>query len=195
LRPVAKGKKNKEALADVTPEEASEFNRLNKIVMRGIEAFADAGEALLRIHEGKLWRAGGHRTWEAYCRSVAGMSKVHASRLMRASQCLKEMKTLPIGNVLPVSESQVRPLLKLAEPGQQTQAWMAAVDKAEGNQPTAADVQEAVFEILNPDGVDEKKPTRAQLREELMGRLAQVVAKRKSWEQVEELLEELRALL
>lgn len=136
-RPVYTGKKKKTSAEDlaVNPEDHAEFRRLDKIVRKGIEAFADAGEALLGIHEAKLWQAGGHTTWEDYCRSVAGMSKVHASRLMRASKCYIEMKTIPTGNVLPVSESQVRPLLKVEDSEKRAAAWVAAVDKAEGKKP------------------------------------------------------------
>ena len=103
---------------------------------------------------------------------------------------------LPIGNsVMPVSESQVRPLLKLEEPTQQAKAWAAAVEKVEGKQPTAADVQEAVFEILHPDGTTEKEPSRSQRRTELLVRLKQAIAKRKSWEDVDQLIIELEELL
>jgi hypothetical protein len=42
------------------------------------------------------------------------------------------LKTAPIGDVFPVAESQVRPLLRLAEPAQQAQAWNTAVEKTEG---------------------------------------------------------------
>jgi hypothetical protein len=123
------------------------------------------------------------------------MSKVHASRLMRASQCFIAIKTLPIGNVLPVSESQVRPLLKLEDSEKQAAAWVAAVEKAEGNQPTAADVQEVVFEILHPEGSPEKPPSRSQRRAELVGRLRTVIAERKSWDDLESLMSELEELL
>jgi hypothetical protein len=96
---------------------------------------------------------------------------------------------------MPVSESQVRPLLKLAESEQQAQAWTTAVERAKGGQPTAAVVEEVVFEILNPDGPSERLPSRSQRRAALVGRIKEVVAKRKSWEQVEELMAELEELL
>ena len=195
LRPIKEPKKKKEALADVTPEEKSEFKRLDKIVRRGVEAFADAGEALQKIHERKLWRAEGYKTWDDYCRSVAGMSRVHAHRLVQASKCLADMKTLPIGNVLPLAESQVRPLLKLPEPKQRAKAWTTAVEKAEGNQPTAVEVSEVVFEILHPEGLAEKPPSRSERRLDVVDRLRKVITKRKSWEQVEQLLAELEDLL
>ena len=114
----------------------------------------ECGKALIEIQENKLWRAGDWPTWEDYCRQVAGLSKSYASRIMKTSQLASKLSgKLPIGNsVTPVSESQVRPLLQLQEFDQQEQAWVAAVKKAEGRQPTAAVVQDMVFEILNPEG-------------------------------------------
>jgi protein gp37 len=195
-RTIEKPKKPKEPeLIAVTPEEKAEFKRLDKVVRKGVEAFVEAGEALLAIHKGKLWRAGGHQTWDDYCRTVAGMSRGHAHRLLKASECMTGLKTSPIGDVLPVSESQVRPLLRLAEPARQVQAWNTAVERAEGNQPTAAEVAEVVFEILHPEGPGEKTQSRAQQRIDLVGRLKEVIGKRKSWEQVEKLLGELEELL
>jgi protein gp37 len=201
LRPISKPKKKQEELTDVTPEEKSEFRRLDKIVRKGVEAFMECGKALIDIQEKKLWRASGCPTWEDYCRQVAGLSKSYASRIISASRVASRLASdssgeLPIGNpVRPVSESQVRPLLKLAEPEHQTRAWIAAVGKAEGKQPTEADVQEAVFEILHPDGPAEKPASRSQQRIDLVGRLRAVIQKKKSWEQVEELLGELEELL
>ena len=61
--------------------------------------------------------------------------------------------------------------------------------------PTASDVQEAVFEILHPDGTTEKEPSRSQRRTELLVRLKQAIAKRKSWEDVDQLIIELEELL
>jgi hypothetical protein len=186
-------KKKQKELADVTPEERSEFKRLDKIVRKGVEAFMECGNALIEIQEKKLWRASNWPTWEEYCCQVAGLSKSYASRMINATRVAGK---LPIGNaVTPVSESQVRPLLKLPEPEQQAQAWAAAVEKAEGGQPTAAVVQEIVFEILNPDGPIEKPPSRSQRRAGLLSRFQQVVAERESWEQLEELIAELEELV
>jgi hypothetical protein len=185
------------SLADVTPEEKSEFKRLDKIVRKGVEAFMECGKALIEIQDKKLWRAGGWPTWEDYCLQVAGLSKSYAHRIINATRVALALPgELPIGNsVAPVSESQIRPLLKLAEPEQQGQAWAAAVEKAEGKQPTAADVQEVVLEILHPQGLPAKPPSRSERRSELVGRIKEVITKRKSWEQVEQLMAELEELL
>lgn len=179
----------------LTKEEKAEFRHLHKVVMKGIKAFAAAGEALAKIHAGKLWRAGGHKTWDEYCQSVAGMTRAHASRLMRASACMAELKTSPIGDVLPVAESQVRPLLKLTNPEDRVEVWTKAVEKADGKQPTAADVLEVVMEVLEPEGGEEKPPTLGECRTDVVGRLRSVVSQRKSWKEVEELLSELEELM
>jgi hypothetical protein len=176
-------------------EEKSEFKKQDKVVRRGVAAFMECGRALAKIHDGKLWRAGHHKSWEDYCRTVVGMSRGHAHRFLQASQCVMEItETSPIGDVLPVIESQVRPLLKLAEPTQRAQAWNAAVEKAEGNQPTAAQVAKSVFEIQHPEGIEEIPPSRARRRVELVGRLKECV-RLKSWTNVEALLDELETLV
>ncbi|MEX1116715.1 MAG: DUF5131 family protein [Akkermansiaceae bacterium] len=197
LRPIKEPKKKKADVdPTITPEEKSEFRRLDKIVRNGVLAFMECGKALIEIQEKKLWRVGGWPTWEDYCRQVVGLSKPYANRIINATRVASDLfERLPIGNsVTPVSESQVRPLLKL-ESEQRVRAWDAAVEKAKGGQPTAVVVEEIVFEILNPDGPSERSPSRSQRRSELVGRLKEVVAKRKSWEQVEELMAELEELL
>jgi hypothetical protein len=84
----------------------------------------------------------------------------------------------------------------LPDTDKQVEAWGIAVERAEGQQPTAPKVSEVVFELLHPEGAGEPPPpTRGQRRGDLVARLREVIRKRKSWEQVEELLEELEGLL
>lgn len=100
----------------------------------------DCGKTLIEIQKKKLWRASKWKTLEDYCRQVAGLTKSYASRIIKTTRLASALsEKLPNGNsVMPVSESQVRPLLQLQELDQQVQAWVAAVEKAEGQQPTAA---------------------------------------------------------
>ena len=200
LRPVYKPKTKKKELPGVTAQEKSDFKRLDKIVRKGVQAFMECGKALIEIQEKKLWRAGGWSTWEGYCRQVAGLSKSYASRIINSTRVAFELskptEELPIGNsVVPVSESQVRPLLRLTEPEKRVQAWTAAVERADGKQPTAVHGQEAVVELFPPEGSPEKPLSRSQRRAELVGRLKEVISKRKSWAQVEALMAELEELL
>ena len=101
----------------ITPEEKADFKRLDKIVRKGVTAFVESGKALMEIQKRKLWKAGGHGTWENYCREVVGFSKSYAHRILNATKVMLELgEELPNGNsTTPVSEAQVRPLLRLAE--------------------------------------------------------------------------------
>jgi hypothetical protein len=71
---------------------------------------------------------------------LAGLSKSYANRIIKTTRLASTLiEKLPIGNSeKSVSESQVRPLLQLPELDQEEQAWVAAVAKAEGQQPTTA---------------------------------------------------------
>lgn len=181
-----------------TKNEKAEFNRLNKIVRTGLESFDKAGEALTKIHSEKLWQAGGYDCWQDYCRSVLGMSRIHAHRLIKASQCMTEIREISDFELWPVSESQVRPLLRLESAEQRRIAWNEAVTRANQAQPTAEDVTEMVISILESglDGSPQKKKplTKSQQREKIISKLRRVVTKRKSWEEVEKLLEDLEKL-
>ncbi len=196
LRPIHKPKSKKIGDPTLTAEERKEFKRLDRIVRKGVQAFIESGKALIEIQERKLWRASKHTTWEAYCRQVAGLSKSYAHRIINATRVVMELANeLPNGNSLsPVSESQVRPLLRLSELSQRKQAWSTAVEKAKGNQPTSADVNEVVFEILKPEGHAAPSPNRRERRVELVARLRDGV-KQRSWTEVEQLLTELEDLL
>jgi len=199
-RPIVKKKPPKDADAElVSAGDKAAFKRLDKIVRKGVAAFMEAGTALLEIHERKLWKGGGFSSWESYCRSVAGMSKSHAHRLLQASRIALELaEPSPIGDALPllqpVGESQLRPLHRLDDREQRKQAWRVAVEKA-GGQPTALEVADVVCEILDPEAPQGNRPTRSQQRMDVLVRIKAVIKKRKSWEDVEGLLKELEELL
>jgi hypothetical protein len=137
----------KAELEDITIEESSDFIRLEKIIERGLATFHEVGNALMEICDRRLYRIE-HRTFEAYCRDKWKMGRTYAHRLMNgAATC----EMLPAGNK-PVTERQVRPLAKLP-PEKRPEAWQRAVDRAEGGQPTAADVEAAVEKVVHaPSG-------------------------------------------
>lgn len=198
-RPVSKSLVPKtEGGAVVSAEEKADFKRLDGIVRKGIQAFMEVGNALREIHDRKLWRADGYKTWAGYCRKVAGVSTPHAHRLMEGTEIAGELeKTLPHGNEpgavpLPVYEAQVRPLKKLKTAEDRAKAWTAATAKS-GGEPTMAEVQEAVFEILGPE---EKKGGpkpggKTAKRTAIVTKLQQVVSERQSWDDAERLITEL----
>ena len=62
-----------------------------------------------------------HPTFEAYCKARWGMVQQSATRLIRAAEVVKYLKSEPIGS-LPATESQARPLTRL-EPEVQQAVW------------------------------------------------------------------------
>ena len=142
----------------------SDFMAFHEIVVQGITAFMEAGEALEQIRDRKLWSFVGFPSWDAYCNSIVGLTKRHANRIIRAAGIAGSLSqagpTGPTpGVVAPRNESQLRPLFKLKEPGQQQRAWSRACEIA-GGQPTAAQVSEAVVKIADdPRPVPQRKLT------------------------------------
>ena len=57
------------------------------------------------------------------------MSRIHAHRMIEAATVMDNL--LPIGNKLPATESQARPLTALP-PTAQREVWAAAVETAQG---------------------------------------------------------------
>jgi hypothetical protein len=117
------------------------------IIARGLETFIDVGNALLAIRDKRLYREK-HSTFEDYCQDRWGMQRAHAYRLMDAAKVAGYLS--PMGDILPASERQARPLSSL-EPEQQQEIWTQVVENApkdgEGKpRITAALVQDAVNE-------------------------------------------------
>jgi len=119
---------------------------LETTIERGLKTFVDVGSALLEIRDSKLYRKE-HSTFEDYCRDRWNISRVHAHRLIEAAEVT--INLLPIGNILPATESQARPLTSL-EPEQQREAWKLAVETAPEGKVTAEHIQETVNKIKNP---------------------------------------------
>ena len=200
--------------ARVSAAKSQDFKIQNEIVKRGTAAFIEVGEALVKIREGELWQAGGYKSWAAYCRSVAGLSKSYANRIIEASSVVLTLKeAVPIGATsdfnLPTAESQVRPLLLLETPEQCSAAWTAACTKSVGGRPTAADVKKAVMEILPATETSASKPPKVGglgspvqvvvlptvQATKLLKQLRQVLEEDKSWAAVERILAEMENLL
>lgn len=117
------------------------------VIERGLQTFCEVGEALLAIRDGRLYRQD-YSTFEDYCTSRWHISRIHAHRLIDAAQVVDNLRMLPIGNILPVTESQARPLAVLPPP-EQAEAWRAVIEAAGENKITAGQVQQAVLSIVS----------------------------------------------
>jgi len=132
--------------ATLTPEERNEFARLEAIIDRGIQTFAEVGSALLVIRDDRLYRAT-HATFEAYCRERWDMTRCHANRVIGAARIVAELEMEPMGSK-PLTERQVRPLAGLTG-DQAREVWELASSESDG-QPTFRDVERARQAVLNP---------------------------------------------
>jgi hypothetical protein len=115
--------------------ETDELAQCEQVIERGLKTFMEVGHALLRIRDGKLYRAA-HPTFEDYCQARWGLGRSHAYRLIDASETVAALS--PIGDTpAPVNEAQARELAPLrSEPELMTRAWQQAV-AASGGKPTA----------------------------------------------------------
>jgi hypothetical protein len=132
---------------DLTPAESSDLEACEASIQAGLDTFVEVGTALLKIRENRLYRLR-HGTFEDYCRERWGMSRVHAHRMIEASQVVSNL--LPIGNTAPFNEAQARPLARLT-PEEQREAWSAAMKKAENGLVRAKQVAEVVDRMFPRD--------------------------------------------
>lgn len=141
------------------PSESTELQACEQVIAKGLNHFVHVGNALIRIRDLKLYRAT-HATFAAYCKERWDMAKSQAYRVIEAAQVVgvlpiksEEVKMSPNGGQslpAPASERVVRPLTQL-EPERQPAAYARAVEMANGEAPTAKQVQAAVEEIKPKD--------------------------------------------
>ncbi len=94
----------------LTDEERQLLFQCERAIKAGNEGFYFAGCALRTIRDRQLHRES-HATFDAYCVAQFDISRSRACRLIAAADVLDHLRMLPIGNILPATESQVRPLL------------------------------------------------------------------------------------
>lgn len=128
---------------ELTVSEQQELQQQETIIERGIGTFMEVGAALLRIRDGRLYRAE-FGTFEDYCRDRWGFSSERARLLMRGTEVVQNISQSPtFVGVLPSSEAQTRPLTALP-PDDQRLAWDLVQQTAPAGKVTAAHVQSVV---------------------------------------------------
>lgn len=129
-------------MEQLTLIEQDRLEHQEQIIERGLKTFYEVGGALSIIRDDRLYRKT-HKTFEDYCQDRWGISRVHAHRLIGASDVIDNL--LPIGNK-PTTESQARPLSRLPAE-QQAAAWQQANDTAPNGKVTAKHVEQTVKEF------------------------------------------------
>ena len=141
-----------ELVKSLTAVELSTLDKHEAVINRGLKTFADVGNSLLAIRDGRLYREQ-HGTFEEYCRERWGFTDRRARMLMSASEVVERIgKT---GTTVPVNEAQARPLARLPA-AEQPEAWEAASNKAkeESRPVTARDVEAEVEKRTSRDPLD-----------------------------------------
>ncbi|MHC5761844.1 hypothetical protein [Nostoc sp.] len=146
---------------ELTEDEQSDRLHLERQVEK---AFYLAGKALVELRDRKLYRST-HKTFEDYCRERFGFERRYPYRLMESTVVVDNlMKMCPNrtqndsgadtstpdsseGQVLPINEYQLRPLIPL-EPEVQIEAWKQAVEQAGGKVPSGRIVKDVVQRII-----------------------------------------------
>jgi hypothetical protein len=133
------------SVKELSDMERREFARLQKVIYEDLGAFYRVGMALLEIRERELYREES-ATFEGYCKKVFDFGKSHSYRLMDAAKVVENIsqtspnwgrlspvwrqnEDTPVIDLIPMSESQVRPLVRL-QPDQQREVWQAVVKNA-----------------------------------------------------------------
>lgn len=148
-----------QAVKELSEAERQQFCRLQKVIYEDMRAFYRVGMALLEIRERELYREES-ATFEGYCKKVFDFSRGHAYRLMGAAKVVENIsQDSPNGgqmspnwrqddeahviDLIPMSESQVRPLVRL-QPDQQREVWQAVVKNAGPRQKVTASLVNGV---------------------------------------------------
>lgn len=126
--------------------------RLNEIVENGVHVFLDVGLALCAIKIDKLYRELGYTTFDHYCEDRHGIGPRRRAQLMVAASIAENVliESGTTGTTFPTTERQVRPLTLLRNDDDKREAWAEAVEAADGGQPTAKQVTEAVAKHKPP---------------------------------------------
>ncbi|MEH2233907.1 MAG: hypothetical protein V7K71_30480 [Nostoc sp.] len=157
---------------ELTEQEISDRLHLERKVER---AFFEAGKALMELRDRRLYRST-HKTFEEYCRSRFGYTRMAATYKIAAATVMENLSTIGLQNaeittdglqppqmstiglqnvemstsglqILPTNERQVHPLVAL-EPEVQRTAWQQAVQVAGGKVPTGRIVKDVVQRIM-----------------------------------------------
>ena len=140
----------------ITETEVTRLVECEAVIERGLKTFVDVGNALLEIRDSRLYRAD-YGTFEDYCRGKWNMQRAYAYRLIGAAEVVSNLS--PIGDILPATETQARPLTSLPA-DQQAQAWSYAVETAPVTGITAAHVQSVVNQFKQEPAQEYQEPAK-----------------------------------
>jgi len=124
---------------------------LEKLIASNQERFYEIGKALKEIRDTGLYKKTLFTTFAAYTKDRWDMSKSHAYRLINSYMVIKNLRMSPIGDIFPVNEFQIRPLIKLS-PSTQRKVWKDFVNST--MELTAHNIQKFIHSPNKPHTID-----------------------------------------
>lgn len=138
----------------VITQDRQELERLEGIIRENVGAFYEIGDSLTKIRDKKYYlEVLGFETFEEYCKKRWDFGKWYAYKIIESTSVMKQLDNCPIR---PTTESQARPLARLAA-DQQLIAWQKAVETAPDGKITAAHVYKIVKGMTIADAEEKEK--------------------------------------
>lgn len=125
----------------LSPKEQAELDRCVETVRRGLRSYLEAGEALATIRDKQLYRTS-YQTFEQFANGEFGLTSRRLSQLIESFEIVKNLKLISPNAPTPKVEAAVRPLAGLT-PIDQVEAYLEAVEVADGEAPTPNAVKAA----------------------------------------------------
>lgn len=146
-------------LDELNQDEKEELKACEIIIENHLQSFLEVGEALIKIKENKLYRAG-FKTFEEYCQITWNFTSRYARNLIQSAEIIEELKSGTIvPKILPETESQARELAKV-EKNKRADAWGKVQQAIEsGEKLTASLVQEKAEEYISDAKITSDKKT------------------------------------
>ncbi|MGA3354873.1 MAG: hypothetical protein ABSD85_17075 [Acidimicrobiales bacterium] len=132
-----------------------QLSELEAIVERGLATFVEVGLALVEIRDRRLYRDGGHDSFESYCRHRWGFSRQHAHRLIEGARVAELVS--PVGDI--PTERIARELVRLVKQDPETaRAVWAELSAHHGDHLTSGNVRRIVGGFLDSDAAPDFSP-------------------------------------
>ena len=133
----------------LTESEAADFATYTEVIKKGAKTFIEVGKALVKVHEGKLWRAD-FKSFEEYAETY-GVKRRQAFNLMQAVQLTLTLESVQCTalnatpeNIEHLKGSSANAVLELAKVSPKKQAKvLAAAVEATGGKLTAPAIAQA----------------------------------------------------
>lgn len=124
---------------DLTTREQQLLRSCEETISDGLGKFYAVGKALLTIRDERLYRAK-YSSFEEYSRERWGMRRRSADRFIAAKRIVDQLSS---SSVIPSTESQIRPLIKVPE-DKISEIWEQAIANAGHGRVTARHVDAVV---------------------------------------------------